>query len=66
MKISKSAHELKEIIIKAIEDHKITREEYDMIIHFATEDGFIDKHEQILLQQLHDMIENKSVKFVPK
>ncbi|MBN2612067.1 MAG: hypothetical protein JXB00_10970 [Bacteroidales bacterium] len=63
MHVSKSSQKLKEMIIKAIEDHKITRDEYDMIIHLATEDGVIDKHEQVLLSQLQDMIENKTVKF---
>ena len=66
MKISKSAHQLKEMIIKAIDDHKITREEYEMIVHHATEDGVVDRQEQILLEQLQDMIANKSVKFVAK
>jgi len=66
MNISSSAGKLKEMIIKAIDDHKLTREEYDMIIHLATEDGVIDRQEQILLEQLHDMIENKSVRFVPE
>ncbi len=64
--MSSSAGKLKELIIKAIDDHKLTREEYDMIIHLASEDGVIDKQEQILLEQLHDMIENRSVRFVPK
>jgi hypothetical protein len=66
MTISKSAGQLKEMIIKAIDDHKLTREEYDLIIHLAIEDGVIDKQEQILLEQLQDMIESKSVKFVAK
>lgn len=66
MTISNSAGKLKEMIVKAIEDHKLTREEYDMIIHIAIEDGVIDRQEQILLEQLQDMIENKSVKFVAK
>ena len=64
--MNSSADKLKELIIKAIDDHKLTREEYDMIIHLASEDGVIDKQEQILLEQLHDMIENRSVRFVPK
>ena len=64
--MNSSADKLKELIIKAIDDHKLTREEYDTIIHLASEDGVIDKHERILLEQLHDMIENRSVRFVPK
>ena len=65
MNVSESAGKLREMIEKAIEDHRITRREYDMIQHQAAQDGFIDPHEQALLSQLHDMIEDKSVKMVP-
>jgi uncharacterized membrane protein YebE (DUF533 family) len=65
MVLSESAASLKEMIIKAIEDHKITREEYDKIIHVATEDGHIDSQERALLAQLQDMIENRTVELVP-
>ncbi len=64
MKISESASRLKKMIEKAIEDHEITRDEYDSILNIATEDGHIDKQEQILLEQLQEMIENKTVKLV--
>jgi uncharacterized membrane protein YebE (DUF533 family) len=66
MVLSESAARLKEMIIKAIEDHKITREEYDQIIHLATEDGHVDSQERALLAQLQDMIENRTVRFVPE
>jgi len=62
-KISDSAGKLRVMIEKAIDDHIITRDEYDKIIHIATEDGVIDKHEQALLQQLQSMLEDGSVKF---
>ena len=65
-KISESAIRLREMIEKAIEDEKITREEYDKIIHIATEDGVIDRHEKALLSELQQMIEDKAVKFVMK
>ena len=65
-KISESAIRLREMIEKAIEDHKITREEYDKIIYIATEDGVIDRHEKALLSELQQMIEDKAVKFVMK
>jgi len=65
MKLSDSANRLREMIEKAIQDQKITREEYDMIIHLATEDGHIDRQEQALLAELQDMIENKIVKYAP-
>ena len=65
METSESAKKLRMIIEKAIEDQKITRNEYDMIINQATEDGIIDSEEQALLRQLQELIENKSVKLVP-
>lgn len=61
--ISESARRLKEMIEKAIEDHKITHEEYEKILHIATEDAHIDRHERILLQQLQEMIANGMVKW---
>lgn len=66
MALSSSAQRLKAAILKAIEDHKITREEYDEIINIATEDGHIDSQEQALLSELQNMIEDKSVKFAKK
>lgn len=65
MAYSESAGRLKEMIEKAIEDHRITRKEMDMIIHIATEDGHIDPQEQALLEQLNDMIDQREVKIVP-
>jgi len=62
---SESAQRLRKMIDKAIEDHVITRDEMDKIIHIATEDGHIDKHEQVLLGQLQEMVENKTVKIIP-
>ena len=66
MTSSESAQRLKQMIIKAIDDHKVTREEYDLIIHIATEDSHIDNEEKALLEQLHELIENKTVKMVAK
>lgn len=65
MALSTSADKLRKLIEKAIDDHKITRTEYEAIVHMATEDGFVDSQEQALLAQLQDMIENKVVKMVP-
>jgi len=62
MAISNSASKLKELIEKAIDDHKITQQEYDQIIHLASEDGHIDAQESALLATLHDLIESKTVK----
>jgi hypothetical protein len=65
MKLSAGARDLRNIIERAIEDHKITKAEYDMIIHQATEDGHVDRQEQALLRELQEMISDKSVKIVP-
>ena len=64
MNPSKSASELHALISKAIEDHKLTQDEYNQIIHLASADSIIDPEEQALLEQLHDMIRHKEVKFV--
>ena len=64
MKYSESAGRARKMIEKAIEDHKITREEMDTILNIVSEDGHIDSQEQALLNQLQDMIESKSVKFI--
>ena len=65
MKLSAGAKNLREVIEKAIEDHKITKAEYDMIIHQATEDGNVDRQEQALLSELQDMISDKTIRIVP-
>ena len=65
MPYSKSAAKLRAMIDKAIEDHKLTREEMDQIINIAGADSHIDKHELVLLEQLNQMIENKEVKIIP-
>lgn len=59
-------HKLRDIIDKAIEDHTISREDYDRIINAATSDGVIDAYEQALLAELHDMIHDGSIKFRPR
>ena len=66
MAYSESAQRLKEMIVKAIEDHRLTRDEYDEIINLATEDGHIDPQERALLSELQDMIEDRSVRLVAK
>jgi tellurite resistance protein len=64
MALSESAGRLREMIELAIEDHEVTRAEYDKILNIATEDGHIDPQEQALLSQLQSMIENKEVKLI--
>lgn len=65
MALSEHAARLKKMIDKAIEDHRITRKEYEDILHMAHEDGVVDHQEEALLGELHNMISEKSVKIVP-
>jgi hypothetical protein len=65
MKLSSGAKNLRQMIDKAMEDHKITKAEYETIIHIATEDGNIDSQEKALLSQLEEMIQDKTIKLVP-
>ena len=60
MALSKSAAKLRQLIERAIEDHKITHEEYDQIIHIAYEDGHIDAQEKAMIRELQKMIEDAS------
>ena len=65
MKLSSGAKNLRKTIEKAMEDHSISKAEYDQIIMGATDDGYIDRQEQALLRELHEMIANKTIKLVP-
>ncbi len=60
-----SSQKLKKAIKKAIEDHQLTRAEYDEIIAIAEEDGIIDNQERALLSSLQDMLESKEVRLIP-
>jgi len=61
-KISKSSQKIRKIIDKAIKDGKITLDDYDKIIHIATEDDNIDNQESILIKYLNELIYNKEIK----
>jgi hypothetical protein len=65
MKVSESANRVRAMIEKAIDDHQITKAEYEMIIHFVLEDAHVDSQERALIRELQDMIDNKEVKLVP-
>ena len=63
MRVSKSETTLRELINIAITNEVITRDEYDNIIHIASEDGHIDKQEEVLLREFHQMIHDKDIRF---
>lgn len=63
-KPSKSATELKELINHAISDLEVTPDEYHRIIEHAHQDGHLDKEEQALLAQFHEMINNGTIQRV--
>lgn len=60
-----TSQKLRITIEKAIEDHELSRAEYDEIISIATQDNVIDNQEHALLLQLLDMIASNEVKLVP-
>lgn len=62
---TKSGRKLEEVIKKAIDDHVIKNSEYEEIIELIHADGVIDNHERVLMQELKDLIADKSVKRVP-
>lgn len=62
--LTKSGKSLEELIKRAIDDHVIKNSEYEEIIELAHKDGKIDAHERVLLQELNDLIADKSVKRV--
>lgn len=66
MNISDNAHKLKELILHAIHDHILTLDEYEQILFLASDDGIIDPHEKILLQQLQQMIADKTIELKSK
>jgi len=65
MKISPNVQNLRKMIEHAIEDHIITRSEYEKIIHMALDDAQFDSQERTLIRELQDMIDNKTIRLVP-
>jgi uncharacterized membrane protein YebE (DUF533 family) len=63
-KPSKSATGLKTLINDAISDLEVSPDEYHRIIEYAHADGHLDKEEQALLAQFHEMINNGTIKRV--
>ncbi|HPA72812.1 MAG: hypothetical protein KBA61_07595 [Spirochaetes bacterium] len=66
MAVSGSGHKLAEMIKKAIDDGKLTTDEYERILFLADEDGHIDKQEKALLKHLQEMLANGTVKKVAR
>jgi hypothetical protein len=63
-KPSKSAVGLKELINHAISDLEITSDEYRQIMEHANADSHLDREEQALLAQFHEMLNNGTIKRV--
>jgi hypothetical protein len=59
-----SGKRLSDLIKKAIDDGVLTTKEYDEILAMANEDMQIDAEERVLLDQLQNMIDDKSVRRV--
>jgi hypothetical protein len=65
MNLSSGAKKIRQLIEKAIDDHRITKSEYESIIHEALDDAHIDSQERALIRELQDMIDHKIIKLVP-
>ena len=63
LKVSESASRLRIAVDVAISNTTITRDEYDAIMAIASEDGHIDRHEQAILAEFHQMINDRDIKF---
>ena len=63
MEVSDSNEKLRSLINKAIKDGIITRDEYEEILQVVNEDGHNDDQEKALIGQLHEMIEDKTIRF---
>jgi hypothetical protein len=63
--LTTNGKKLEDIIRKAIDDHVIKNSEYEEIIELAHADGVIDAHEKVLLQELNDLIADRTVRRVP-
>lgn len=63
--LTESGRNLEETIKKAISDHVITTSEYEEILHALHADGVTDAHERVLMQELHNLIADGSVKRIP-
>ncbi|MDY7038388.1 MAG: hypothetical protein SV375_19800 [Thermodesulfobacteriota bacterium] len=65
MQSGETGKKLNDMIKKAIADGKLTNTEYDQILALADADGVIDSQERNLLNQLQELLANKTVKRVP-
>jgi len=63
--LTESGRNLEETIKRAISDHVITNSEYEEILQLLHADGVTDTHERILMQELHSLIADGTVKRVP-
>jgi len=60
-KSGETGGKLAEMIKKAINDGKLTNDEYDRILMLADADAVIDPQEKRLLAQLQELLANKTV-----
>lgn len=62
---NQNAARLNESIKKAIENDSISACSYEELMKLAYEDGVLDAQESILLRELHHLVDNGSIKWVP-
>ena len=62
---SQHATRLNESIKKAIEENSISACSYEELMDLAYEDGVLDVQERNLLRELHNLVDNGSIKWAP-
>ena len=63
-KVSDSSQKMRKILDRAIQEHEITRDDYDRFLTIASADGHFDTQERVLLANLNDLIYDRTIKIV--
>lgn len=63
--LNQNAQRLSERIKKAIQENSISVCTYEELMNLAYEDGVLDAQKSNLLRELHHLVENGSVRWVP-
>lgn len=63
-KVSDSSQKMRKILVRAIQEHEITRDDYDRFLTITSADGHFDTQERVLLGNLNDLIYDRTIKIV--
>lgn len=59
--MSRSANEIREIILESIRQNKISHADYDRIMEIAYADGYLDDQERHAIAFLRDLVDDRTV-----